>query len=487
MNNKNVIIKDDDKKKVIKNEEEDSIQALQVFEDRILSGIESYGLPVENVLVSVDERATVFNNVGPVLNKISVDKKIDSIYFSKFLAATAVGLFDAALNYLWDETISEIRKRVIQYDVQYFYDNAIKNEEKRKKFKKAEDMTGLDDSELIQGARNIGLISELGYKHLDYIRFMRNWASAAHPNQNQLTGLNLIAWMEICIKEVISLPLSDTVIEIQRLLVNIKSNELTEEDSKKIIPFFVDLSQQQVNHLALGFLGIYTDHDTSSLTHQNIQYLIPSLWGRVDEETRDSIGIKYGKLIANGDQEGAKQVRNILDLVVGLSYIPEGIKTAEIENTIQNLLDIHHAMNNFYNEPIFAKQLYNIIGNGGEIPDQIKKKVVGGIVKVFLTNGNGIARSAEKYYINLIKQFNQKEALLAIISFTDERIASSLQFDLCEKKYKELLKLTKGKFTSPAIIELFDEIENFSGRLDLIAHDKKIKQKIENIKIILKS
>jgi len=30
------------------------------------------------------------------------------------------------------------------------------------------------------------------------------------------------------------LPLSNTVIEIQKFLVNIKNNELTEEDSKKI-------------------------------------------------------------------------------------------------------------------------------------------------------------------------------------------------------------------------------------------------------------
>jgi len=35
---------------------------------------------------------------------------------------------------------------------------------------------------------------------------MRNWASAAHPNQNQITGLQLIGWFETCTKEVIALP-----------------------------------------------------------------------------------------------------------------------------------------------------------------------------------------------------------------------------------------------------------------------------------------
>jgi len=184
---------------------EDYATQLQSFESGFLSVVKSYGLPSKNIFVGVPERATVFKNVDGVLSNLAEEQKGGSVYLSKFLAATASGLFDAALNYLWDETIQEIRKRVIQYDVGYFFDNAT-HEEKRKRLHGPEDIVKLDDSELIQGARNIGLISELGFKHLDYIRYMRNWASAAHPNQNQLTGLQLISWLETCIKEVISLP-----------------------------------------------------------------------------------------------------------------------------------------------------------------------------------------------------------------------------------------------------------------------------------------
>ena len=191
MNNKKDILK---KEQATVNADNNPLKMLEVFEEKILNGIESEGLPVKNVLVEVEERATVFRNVGSVLKKIERDQKEKSIYLSKFLAASAVGLFDAALNYLWDETISEIRKRVIQYDVSYFYDNVPSSDDKRKRLKTSDDIVKIDDADLIQGARNIGLISELGLKHLDYIRYMRNWASAAHPNQNQLTGLSLVSW-----------------------------------------------------------------------------------------------------------------------------------------------------------------------------------------------------------------------------------------------------------------------------------------------------
>ncbi|NTW99581.1 MAG: hypothetical protein HGB35_06580, partial [Geobacteraceae bacterium] len=307
---------------------EDYAPELQSFEDGLLSVVRECGLPTQNIFVTVPERAIVFRNVDVVLQQIPETQRAESIYLSKFLAATAGGLFDAALNYLWDETIQEIRKRVIQYDVEYLYDNAT-HEEKRKRLKGPDDIVKLDDSELIQGARNIGLISELGYKHLDYIRYMRNWASAAHPNQNQLTGLQLISWLETCIKEVISLPLSTIAIEIKQLLANIKSNSLSAENARQIAPFFANLVAKQVSNLASGFSGIYVDPTSSPQSRQNINLLLPYLWERVDEDTRQGFGIKYGKFVANNEQERAAFARQFLEVVDAVAYIPDDLKAAE--------------------------------------------------------------------------------------------------------------------------------------------------------------
>lgn len=248
---------------------------------------------------------------------------------------------------------------------------------------------------------------------------------------------------------------------------------------------YCHINQQQVNNLASGFLGIYLDPNTLPITSQNIHYLLPSLWGRVDEDTRQGFGIKYGKFLANNDKERSVKLKAFLDIVNGFSYFPENIKVVEIETAIQNLLNVHNGMNNFYNEPIFAKQLYNIIGQGGALPEQVRRATILSIVKVFLTNGNGVAYIAEPYYIKIIKQFNQKEALIALLSFSDEQIASKLQFPICENKYKELLDLIKGKLLAPATMELFEEIEKFSGEPEKMMHNSNIKRMIENVKIIL--
>jgi hypothetical protein len=459
------------------------VQLLE-FENSLLDLLEQHGLPTEDILVSVSERSRVFKNADLVVQLVDDHKKTKSVYISKFMAAAAAGLFDAALNYLWDETISELRLRVAAYDLSYFYDNAV-NQEKRKGLKSAEDLIEINDSELIQGAKKIGLISDLGFKHLDYIRYMRNWASAAHPNQNKITGLQLIGWLETCIKEVISLPLSQVTVDIRKLLNNIKTNDISESEAREIGAFFLNLTQDQANNLASGFFGIYTQSDTSSLTRQNIHRLLPLLWDRVDETTRQQFGIKYGKFTADNAKQESKFARQFLDLVLAVPYIPDVLRAAEIQNALEELLTVHRNTDNFYNEPPFALQLQRLVGKLGNVPSQISNQYVVGLVEVFLTNGNGVAWRADTIYKSLIEQFDGRQAFIAILSFTNDTIASSLQFSLCREKYRELLKMMEVKISTPALKELLEEIQKFSGPLDSLRNDTRIKQKVNNITKIL--
>lgn len=458
---------------------------LQDFERGLLNVLAQHNLPTESIFVNINERMVVFQTIGNVLMKISSSKKEQSIYLSKFAAAVASGLFDAALNYLWDETIFELRERVAQYDIAYFYSNAISNVEKRNKLKGVDDLVKIEDSELIHGARQIGLLSELGYKHLDYIRYMRNWASAAHPNQNEITGLQLISWLETCIKEVIALPLSIGAVEIKQLLTNIRTVNISDIEAKEIAASSMNLTQEQINNLVAGLFGIYTQTDTLSLARQNIHLLLPLLWGRVDEVTRTKLGMNYGKYAAINDQERKKLTQQFLNIVSATSYIADDFRIPEIENAIDNLLLAHRGPNNFYNEPAFARALQNVVGQEGKMPTVVNRKYVLGIVEVFLTNGHGDAFHASPTYRSLIDLFDANQAVYAILSFYDDTISSKLQFARCKDKYYILLNLMKSKVSAPAIKELIEDIEKFKGSLDKLKDDKQFDQKrINMLKIV---
>ena len=281
---------------------------LSNFEEGLKDVLTLHSLPVENIFVETQERGKVFKNLSDVLNKIPLQDRQQSTYISKFIASTASGLFDAALNYLWNETILQIRKRVSQYDIEFFYDNAVTGDD-RKKLKDEKDLYKVDDASLIRGAKEIGLISDLGFTHLEYIKYMRNWASAAHPNNSEIRGLQLIEWLETCVTEVITLPISNVTIHIKKLLQSIKNTAITDEEAKEITLFTTELTQDQINNLVSGFFGIYVKIETDSQTRQNINKLLPNIWKRVDEEIKNNFGLKYAHFTANNSQEEKKLIR----------------------------------------------------------------------------------------------------------------------------------------------------------------------------------
>jgi hypothetical protein len=460
---------------------QETIAQMQQFESSLLEAIGKLKLPTESILVPVQERAVIFNNVESVVLRVDESLRPHSVYLSKFIAACASGLFDAALNYLWDETILQLRRRISQYDLSYFYDNAVSGD-KRSKFNTEEDLTRLSDAETIEGAKRIELVSDIGYRHLDYIRFMRNWVSAAHPNQNELTGLQLIGWLETCIKEVMSLPLSAITVEIGKFLSNIRATVLTAEDANRTAVFFVNLSQEQVNNLTSGLYSIFTRADTSQQIRGNVELIVPYLWERVDEPTRNRFGIQYGRFVANNDRPEADLAKYFLDRLNASSYIPETLRAAEIDSVLDNLLNAHRGSDNFYSEPPFAKALQDKIGDKGTVPETIEDKYTNAVVDVFLSNGNGVCWDADVIYKKLISFFNLRQSITAVLSFYTDTISNKLWSSLCKEKYLELLSMLETRVTAPVVEYLIRDIKSFTGPFHEMHRDTNLLRQAEIVR-----
>ena len=169
----------------------------------LLAYLDAIGLPSTDVVVKTSERRLVVGLVPEVIANLTPAQRSVAQYLSKFVAACVAGLFDAALNYLWDETVRCLRAKVMQFDLDYFFDTAIKDPTERQKYTDETDLAQIPDYKLIEGCRDIGIISALAKRHMDYIRDMRNHASAAHPNQNEIHGIQLSGWLQTCLEEVI--------------------------------------------------------------------------------------------------------------------------------------------------------------------------------------------------------------------------------------------------------------------------------------------
>jgi hypothetical protein len=426
------------------------------------------------VLVSIDERQAVFTNFAKAIDLIPMEDRGRSLYLSKFLAAVGAGLFDAALNYLWDETVAELRRHIASYDLAYFYDVAVTSPERRKNLRTEQDLSRVEDQELIRAAREIALISDVGYQQLDLIRYMRNYASAAHPNQNDVMAFQLLGFLQTCIREVITLPESNEVAETKRLLRNVREGHVDASMAAATAEFFRGLGQLQADNIAAGLFGIYVEMTSTEPARDGVRLLLPQLWPMVGEAQRQQFGMRYGRFVANGDAGQGNMARQLLDVVGASAYLPEPVRVAELAAAIDDLLFAHRGFNNFYTEPGPARQLDSLAGQ--QVPEAVRVPYVAALIEAFLTNGNGVARSADPHYRNMILRLTPGETEIAVSRLFAETSQSQLRWDISRRKYVELLDLLEPKITRPVARDLMVAIRAFSGAPSDLAKDTGLKR-----------
>jgi hypothetical protein len=424
----------------------------------LIATLESHGLPSENVLVPVAERHRLFRNLGDVVELLEVETRKHAVYISKCVAACAVGLFDAALNYLWDETVANLRKKVERFDLEYFFDSTVTDADRRKQFQSADDLVKLDDWELIKGCHKIGIVADIGYKHLDYIRDMRNWASAAHPNQNQVSGLQLVSWMETTIKEVFAREPEAPAIAVKQLLDNVRTKVLTATDAAPINTSISSLPPALAASLLRAFVGMFADPNMGASTKNNILLLAKAIWGQVHEDARQNVGIRYATFEVNGDIARKTAVREFLQHVDALSYLPPSTLVVEFEEKVNNLETAHFGMNNFYNEPAHARALAALVPMSGVLPDAVRSKYVKTVVLCRIGNGYGVSFVAAPIYDQLIDRFQEREVAAFVRLVVDTDVQHRLARSSCATRFQQLAETMLTRTASPHLQRVLDII-----------------------------
>ena len=108
------------------------------------------GLPTEDVLVPIEERRKVIFALESTLDILPIPERAKAMYLSKFTVAITVGLFDGALNFLWNETVNALRSMVNKFDLQYFYSIAGTLNNRYKNLSTFEDFETISDHDLLE-------------------------------------------------------------------------------------------------------------------------------------------------------------------------------------------------------------------------------------------------------------------------------------------------------------------------------------------------
>ncbi len=449
--------------------------------DELTNGITGYleylGLPVESVIVEPDQRRQAINNLPFVVSELDANQKRAATYLSKFVAACAMGLFDAALNYLWDETVRNLREKVARFDLNYFYDSVITDPDRRSKFRDEGDLEELEDWRLIRGSKETGIIGEVGFKHLDYIRDMRNHASAAHPNHNEITGLQLAAWLQTCVREVLGKEPEGAAFEVRRLLKSLREESLSETDIPHIVAAVESLPEELSRSLMRAAFGMYTDAGLSAQTRANIRLVAREIWRSCGEEARHEAGLKHATLSANGEASRAKLAREFLELVGGLTYLPPDALSLEISRALDALLAAHHGMNNFYNEPTPARILQSLVPSNGDVPAAVARRYVEALTLCAIGNGHGVSWTAEPVYEELIGRWQDDHAFVFAALVREAEVESRLRHTSCAVNYQKIARRLEGRVVRVPLKRVLDFLATFpANSLGKVANDSRFRE-----------
>ncbi|GAA4650002.1 hypothetical protein GCM10023116_22850 [Kistimonas scapharcae] len=425
------------------------------------------GLPIDNVVVPISERKKVIASLEESLSIIPVDDRIKSHYLSKYTVAISVGLFDGALNYLWDETVRAFRRLIIAFDLQYFYSIAEKISSRYKSLSKEEDIDQVSEHDLLEACRRIGLLSDVNYQRLEHVNYMRNHASAAHPNDNDIDGHEMLGWLSVCLRHAITAKPDHSLIAVKQLLTNIRTTVIPADDYSVIGADFIKQPIERIDDFLWTVFGLYTTNKTTSDTKQNIAGIAPFIWNAATEDRKYEIGAKFGAFRKNAEVQRKDACQEFLQHVDGLNYKDEDSLAGEIIEKLENLNRAHFGSNNFYNEYPHAKALDDSLPPNGALPRASRSMWVKVISVCFIGNGHGyregVDESALPYYEKHINNFTEAEIVEFIRLFGDPEFTSPLARTKPSSRVRQQANILKAKTSNAHIINSLDLIINAPG------------------------
>ena len=220
----------------------------QTFSD-IASITAALGVP-RDVLAPEEEIEYAWHALPRELRMIPPQLRGELI--ARMCVAIRTGLFDGAINYIWNVTILHLRQRMRDFGL------PVVSQILQRQFEESE-LIDLQDSDLIDLCLKLNVITEDGFFFLNQCRETRNNFSAAHPAIGKINDREVIAFLNRCVVHALSDESSLVGVDFGEFIAAIKGDRFTEGQCSVWVNRF-DATHDPQRQLLFGTLhGIYCD------------------------------------------------------------------------------------------------------------------------------------------------------------------------------------------------------------------------------------
>lgn len=448
----------------------------------------SMGLPSENIIAPIDERENIMNMLPSLINKIPEEQKRNATYLSRFIAGAAIGLFDAALNYVWNEVVVNLHQKIVYYGLDIFFNNAV-GDKVRDQYKSVEDLRGIKDKTMLETCKKLEWISDIVYRKLCHILDMRNQIGASHPNTYDINSFELLGWLQTCVTEVINDKPSASAIQIRSILENIKKQTapLDKVTLQSFNNAITDLSSGMASNLITSLFALYITTETSNEVRNNILALSRVLWMYCKTETKYDLGEKKEFYRNNLDKIKEDLVYTFFEKCNGLSYLSLSERSLQLSSLCDSLSSAHNGWDNYYNEPPIAKEIMKYIKTAADIPVDRTEKLINTFLDCRIGREvnycHGVSPGALSLYDTFFKLLSKEQVKILLILLKDQMTSVYSGTSIRAKNAHEILILIKSPLIGDRLNEIIDFMLNFAkkGILDKVYKDKAFKDICEGI------
>lgn len=410
---------------------------------------EALGLPRE-VVASDENIQCAWNDIPRELRLIPPELRNEAL--ARMCIAIATGLFDGAINYIWNASIVQLRQRVRDFGLNVVTQILSKTFEEQA-------LIYLQDADLLNLCLKLNLISEEGFFFLNQCRDTRNNFSAAHPTMGMVNDRELIVFINRCAQHALSTTIYPKGVDINAFIQAIKGDLFNEEQQQIWISRLSETHDAQ-RELLLGMLhGIYCDPDSSEDSRLNALGICQSYSKDFTSKTKSDILDSHYDYQAKGDTQRLTASRTFFEKLGFLSMLNDIEKHAMISSACDNMLSVHMAFNNFYNEPSFATRLLELLSQVRR-PDTIKEKFVLAVVTCYVGNLYGVSRAAIPYYEKMVYLFTPREiSILLELPRTKTILGDRIKQNTnCKIRFKQCVSLIRPESVPQSIKAAYTKI-----------------------------
>lgn len=411
--------------------------------------IEALGVPRE-VIAADEEISYAWLGLPRELRDIPAELRDELI--ARACIATSVGLFDGAINYVWNASIKNLRKKVKDFGFNVVAHILSEDFDE-------EQLYDLKDAELLTLCLKLNLISEEGYYFLDQCRDVRNNFSAAHPSMGFIDDRELIAYIRRCAKYALSTVTNPKGVDINKFISAIKSQKFTMPQLETWIERLKNTHDAQRELLFTMLHGIYCDPSSNEEARINSMAVCGEFADEFTPTIKSNLLDRHYEYQAKGDSKRYLASQQFFEKVGLLSLLNDLEVHNIFSEACKKLLSVHLAFDNFYNEPPFAERLFEL-SQQNAVPISAQYEYVLSVITCYVGNCYGISRAAIKYYERMIKNFSPKEieVLLKITKGSTTVTNRINNYSNCKRRYKDAIRLIDAESIPTSLKTIYNKL-----------------------------